>query len=224
MLTAIATIFVVISGVLYVIWVLTGFDASPINELYHIFDVAGEFNGGSWMAGVLWVLLAVATAWVAVHTRVRRLAWLLFAAVALMASLDEIAMLHERLWRLGAAIGNYLPFDPFSYRWVIAGLLIAVIVVLLLLPLMFSLPRRVFVGYLIAGFVFLLGAVGFETIGGYVEQYFDGQGTWHLKLLMHIEEWLEMIGVVIAIANTMTMLRWRRIPDGIQTEFAGYRR
>lgn len=41
---------------------------------------------------------------------------------------------------------------------------------------------------------------------------------------MHIEEWLEMIGVVIAIANTMTMLRWRRIPGGIQTEFAGYRR
>lgn len=150
-LTAIATIFVVISGVLYVIWVLTGFDASPINELYHIFDVAGEFNGGAWMAGVLWVLLAVATAWVAVHTRVRRLAWLLFAVVALMASLDEIAMLHERLWRLGSALGNYLPFDPFSYRWVIAGLL-------------------------------------------------------------------------IAIANTMTMLRWSRIPGGIQTEFAGYRR
>lgn len=224
LLAGIVTAVTVVSGLLYIVWVLTGFEESPITEAYHIFDVAGEFNGGAWLNAGLWLVLAVAVAVVGAHTQKWRLSWVFFATVAAYASLDEFAMLHERLFRLGWRLGQYLPFDPFSYRWVIAGLALALIVVLLLAPLMWALPRRILLGYIVAGAVFLLGAVVLETIGGYVERHFGGIGTWHLKLLMHFEEWCEMIGVSLAIANTTAMLRWTRTADGVATAFAGYRR
>ena len=223
-LAVVITGWVAVSGLLYVAWVLTGFDESPINELYHVFDVAGEFNGGAWLNAGLWLLLAVATAAVAAQTRKRRVSWVLFSVIAAYASLDEFAMLHERLFRLGARLAQFLPFDPFSYRWVIAGLLLASVAVIVLTPLMLALPRKVLLGYVIAGFIFLLGAVVLETIGGYVEQHFGGVGTWHLKLLMHFEEWLEMLGVALAIATTTAMLRWRRTDGALSIEFGGYRR
>lgn len=213
----------IISGLLYVIWVVTGYNESPMAEIFHLFDVAGEFNFAAWVNAGLWLLLAVAAGAVAAHTRRRRVSWILLAIVAAYASVDEFAMLHERFDRLGGQLAAYLPFDPFSYRWVIAGLAFALVVVILLAPLMLSLPRRILLGYVIAGFIFLFGAVVMETVGGFVERQFNFEVTWHLKLIMHIEEWLEMVGVALAVAVTTAMIRWERVRGGVATSFAGYR-
>ncbi|MEE6295159.1 hypothetical protein [Georgenia wangjunii] len=221
-LVGIATGIAVISGLLYVAVVLTGFESSPWHGLHVLVDVAGEHNAATWYASVLWALLALTAVAVGAHAPRLRLSWFFLAAVAVYASIDEYAMLHEKLWVLGDLLTEYLPFDPFSYRWVVAGVVLAVVVAALLAPLALRLPLPVMVGLVAAGFVFLLGAVGVETWGGFVERSYE-QLTWHLKLLMHLEEWLEMVGVALAIWSVSEMIVWRRTEDGVATAFRGYR-
>lgn len=47
--------------------------------------------------------------------------------------------------------------------------------------------------------------------------------TWHLKLLMHLEEWLEKVGVAVAIWVVAEKIVWKRDQDGFMTRFRGYR-
>lgn len=223
-LVGISTAVVVVSGLLYVAVVLTGFESSPWHELWVLFDIAAEHNAATWLASALWAFLALVAIAVGAHAPRLRASWFFLAVVAVYASIDEFAMLHERFYRIGDRLTPYLPFDPFSYRWVVAAVLFAVVVAVLLAPLALQLPRPIMIGLLAAGFVFLLGAVGVETWGGFVERDFGGQVTWHLKLLMHLEEWLEKVGVALAIWSVAEMLVVRRTEEGVATRFRGYRR
>lgn len=72
--------------------------------------------------------------------------------------MDETATIHEKFYAAGSAIAQYLPFDVFSYRWVIVGVIIAIVVALALLPFVLSLPRPVTIGVIAGGAVFLAGA------------------------------------------------------------------
>lgn len=89
--------------------------------------------------------------------------------------------------------------------------------------LVLSLPWRIMAGYAVAGATFLLGALVLETLGGFVESDF-GQVTWRLMLLIHVEEWLEMVGVALAVACTAEVVSVRRSEDGYSTAYAGDRR
>lgn len=218
-LVLIASCLVTISGVLYVLIVLNDSEQSWGRRLHPLFDVATEFNVPTWYSSALWLLLALVSIAVAVHGR-RRASWVALAVVASYASLDEFAMLHERWGTLGGSLGQHLPVDVFSYRWVIVGVLAAAVVALLMAPLVLSLPRRIMVGFIVAGATFLTGAVVVETIGGFVERHY-GQVTWHLMLLIHIEEWLEMVGVALAVACAAAMIHVVRTPTGLATRYAG---
>lgn len=222
-LAAVATALVMLSGGLYVAKTLDPDATSLAHMAFPLFDVATENNIPTWYNASLWLLLAITAVLVAAHAPRYRASWILLAGVASYASIDEFTMLHERMSHIGSRIGDALPVDIFSYRWVLAGLVIVLLVALLLSPLMMLVPRQILVGYLIAGALFLLGAVVVETIGGFTERHF-GKVTWHLMLLIQIEEWLEMVGVALAVAVTAAMIRWERTEHGVSTGFTGYRR
>ncbi|HHW83508.1 MAG TPA: hypothetical protein GX743_06815 [Actinomycetales bacterium] len=215
-------VLVATSGILYTVMEATGGSQSPLVPVYALVDVAREFNIATWFNSSLWLLLAVSTGIVAAHTRKWRFSWIVFTAIAAIAALDEFAMLHEDLWRLGAQVASLLGVESLPYSWVAAGLVLVVVVVAVLAPLMWALPRRILIGYVVAGGIFLLGAIVLETVGGLIEGHF-GTVTWHLALAIHTEELLEMLGISLAIAVTLSNLRWERTPDGTLTAFAGYR-
>ena len=221
-LGGIATVLVVFSGLLYVLVVRTGMEQSSWVTLWRMFDVSSEVNVPTWFSSGLWLLLAVAAVVVSAHAP-RPGSWRLLAVIAAYASVDEAASIHEKSYRLGSLLTPYLPVDIFSYRWVIFGVVAALVVVLLLAPLMWTLPWRIMAGYVVAGTTFLLGAVVLETVGGFVERHF-GQVTWHLMLLIQVEELLEMLGVALAVACTVSMIRFSRTEDGIRSAYAGDRR
>lgn len=223
-LAGVATALVSISGLLLVVVVLTGSEDSPWFGLWKLFDVSVEHNVTTWYASALWALLALVAAVVGAHAPHHRISWWILAGVAAYASIDEYAELHEQFYLIGMQLTPLLPFDPFSYRWVVAGTLVVIVVAAALAPLALRLPRPVMFGLLAAGFTFLLGAVGLETWGGFVEQRFGGQVTWHLLLLMHVEEWLEKCGVALAIGSVTEMFVWQRREHGFATSFRGYRR
>lgn len=221
-LAVISALVVTASGLLYVRMVQTQWADTVWLWLFQRFDVAGEANVAAWWAASLWMLFAVTAVVVGLAADRRSFLWYILAAIALYASADEASMLHEELYRVGGKLKLHMPEGLLSYSWVAAGIIVVLFVALVMLPLLWRLPRSVVVGLVLSGAVFLLGAVVIETVGGHIEQHF-GQVTWHLMLAIQIEEMLEYLGVVGAIYSITRMVRVRRGENGLRVDFLGYR-
>ncbi len=185
------------------------------------FDVGEEYNLPTWFASGLWLILGLVAIVTLFHATRFKLSWGTFALVAFSASIDEFVQIHERLNQVGEMLAINLGIDELLfYMWIVPGLMIAVLVVALLLRLAIWLPSGVRGGVFAGGVVFLLGAVGFETVGGLLYKY----GYYRMNILaVHLEEWLEMIGLSIAIASVIGMVEIRREGHGFATSFRGYR-
>lgn len=216
-MAAIATAITIISGVLS----LLQSDVYILRVIINFFDVDREVNVPTWFTAGLWLVLGLTVFLVMLHTRRYRIGWSIFAMVAFVASLDEYVRLHERLERLGKRMAAFLQVDGFlHWSWVIPGLIIVIAVVAALIPLVMRLPHSVRNGILLAGFLFVLGAVGFETLGGLSRKH--DMPIMYI-VTQHIEEWLEMVGVALAVSSVLGMIEFRRAEEGFVTRFRGYR-
>ena len=122
--------------------------------------------------------------------------WLGLAVIFVFLSIDDMLAFHEKLIDpVGEA------FDTSGlllYAWVIpyglAGLVFAAVYVPFLRRLPASTARR----FVVAGAVFVLGALGMEMVGG---AYFDRHGAENLTYvaLQTVEEVLEMAGIIVFI-------------------------
>ncbi|MCW5211422.1 hypothetical protein VU04_00745 [Desulfobulbus sp. TB] len=132
----------------------------------------------------------------------RRPYWLGLAAVFLFLSLDEALALHERL-------GNYtkeyirstgiLEASGLLYfPWIIPYSILLIILGLLYFRFIFRLPRKTTVLFILSAIIFLTGAAGFDMLGGR-EAELHGYYSISYTVLYTIEEFLEMIGVVLLI-------------------------
>ena len=128
----------------------------------------------------------------------------------------------RKIYLAGSALTAYLPFDFFSYRWVIVGVIIAIVVAVSLLPFVLSLPRPVTIGIIVGGAIFLAGAIGLETLGGHAAAQY-GDTSWQLHALMHVEEFFEYIGVAIAVYALSGMVRLVHSNEPRAIVFTGYR-
>jgi hypothetical protein len=162
--------------------------------------MALEWNPSSWFASAL---LAVTAA--AAYVQGGR-HWRTVAAALLVMSIDEIATLHERL--------HALPVIPGigTRGWAGAGLLIAAVVAVRLLPWVRTLdaPRKR--ALLVGGALFVAGAIGFEVISGeWVDRHGPDATSWWLAT---IEEDLELGGVLVVLHALLGALA-RRAPIGV---------
>lgn len=124
--------------------------------------------------------------------------WWVLSFIFLFLSLDELFRIHENFQ--GYSSNAMERFGFFLYGWIVyyvAGLLI--LGVIIIQPL-FKLPQSIIKKFLIAGCIFLLGAVVFENIAGtlilkenIIAEEVDV--TPKLFFLSTLEELLEMIGV-----------------------------
>lgn len=190
------------------------------NLLWTAFDIGAEGNVAVWFAASMWLLIGALAALAAVTSGRFRKSWWLFAAVAVAASADEAAALHERLFFVGNRLIPVLP-EGIHYTWVVPGAAIAIVVGALLIRLVVALHTRVTIGLIGSAVTFLFGALVMESITGIVER---DQGRSDLYVaLQYVEETFELIGVawaVIALAS-MFRLAWR--PGGLSLEFDGFR-
>lgn len=125
--------------------------------------------------------------------------WSAISLGCLILSLDEAASIHE-------FVGDYLDHQAGGaegytpvYRWVWAGAGVAILAFAASIRFLLALPRKTAIGLLAAGTVFLLGALGMETIGSL---YAHGTlKSWPLGLnwprQIAIEEMLEMTGIIL---------------------------
>lgn len=191
------------------------------NLLWTAFDIGAEGNAAVWFASTVWLVVGVFAALAAVTAPRFRKSWWLFSAVGVMASMDEAAALHERLFVVGDRLAPYLPFDTF-YNWVIPGTIIALVVAVLLIRLVLALDRRVTAALIASAALFLLGSLVIETLTGFVHRADEGMSTTYL-VLMYIEETCELIAVAVAAIALSSMFRVVRLPGTLTVRFDGFR-
>ena len=122
--------------------------------------------------------------------------WKCLSLIFLYLSVNEAAGIHE------------LAIDPlrqalnlggiFYFAWVIPGAILVSIFVLAYLKFLMSLPAKTRNLFIVAGVIYVGGALGIELVGG---AYAYAQGITDLaySIIVTIEEALEMIGILVFI-------------------------
>lgn len=126
--------------------------------------------------------------------------WGLFWGLLLM-SFDEAAMIHEGI--VGTLLVGVVGQGEgiFYYMWYIAYIPVVLIVICLYLPFLKSLPIYYSSRLILSGLTFLSGAVGVEMM----DSYFAFHGGFFIAgrnvqgVMVLIEEFLEMLGIIILI-------------------------
>ena len=131
------------------------------------------------------------------------LPWRLLSLIFLGLALDELLSFHEELTGR-VDIGTLNRFTRFS--WVVVGSCLVVVLAVAFGRFFLRLPpmtRRLF---LLAGMLFVGGSIGMEAIGG----YYGGPGrqdSLPYVVVAHVEEVLEMAGIVVLIYALLSYLR-----------------
>jgi hypothetical protein len=184
-----------------------------------LFDLNREGTIPSWYSSITLLLCAFLLANITSlkkHSPYRT-HWKALSFIFLYLSVDEAAELHER-W-------NYLmkPFvqliKPFVQSsellyapWVVPGAIFVAIILISYVKFLNRLPKQIKWLFLIAGTVYVTGAVGMELVENYLLGNSGGVETFFYQMIVVIEEFYEMFGIIIFIYALLSYLE-RIIPN-----------
>jgi hypothetical protein len=175
------------------------------------FYVDAENNVPAYFSGLLLLLtaglLSVAARYHA--TSPYRLHWKGLAWLFVLLSIDEISSFHEIITDQA---NRYLILPgALQFAWVIPGGIFLAFVGLAYLRFLSHLPALTRRGMLLAGGIFVTGAIGVEVLGSY---YYSLHGRYNLaySFIATLEETLEMTGVIVFIHTLLTYLS-KRLSD-----------
>ena len=120
--------------------------------------------------------------------------WTILGLLFLLLAYDEAASLHERLMPIGRALvpGEGLLF----FTWVIFGAAFVLVVVLAYLRFVLALPRRTGTLVVLAGALYVGGALGVELWSGHFASA-NGMDNIGFQLISTVEETLEIAGQIL---------------------------
>lgn len=171
------------------------------NRLFRLFQADGEANVSAWFSVML--LAATGACCAGIAARLRREGrgagrrWGVLAGIFLFLSVDELAMLHEQTIPFMAEVVE--AEGALSFPWIVIAIPLVVVVTLLYAPFVWALPRHIGGLFVLAGMLYVGGAIGLEALGG---QFYDGgRGVWSQAYVWvtTIEELLEMVGAAVAL-------------------------
>lgn len=123
-----------------------------------------------------------------------RFQWQLLAWIFLFLGLDEGVSLHEDI---GDIMEEFFTASGYLYfPWVIPYAGLVVLLALFYFRFLLRLPRPIMIRFIVAGLLFLTGAVGLEMMSAH-EADVNGTTTITYSILYTIEELCEMIAIVI---------------------------
>ena len=173
-------------------------------------DLRSENNISTWYASTALLLAACLLAMIGfskkrIGDRYTR-HWIGLAVIFLFLSLDEAASLHEMT---AAPLRNALHTTGYLYyAWVIPGSIAAMTIGLMYLGFLRGLPSQTRTLCLIAGTLYVGGAVGMEMLEGKQATFFGDQTVMY-AIMVGVEESFEMLGVVVlvyALTSYMSVL------------------
>ncbi len=130
--------------------------------------------------------------------------WLWLSFIFIFLGFDESAKIHETL---GDYTENFVDASGyFYYPWVLSYGVFIFILGFFYLRFFLSMEKKVFYSFMLAAFIFLSGAVGFELLGA-KEASLHGSDTLIYCIYYTIEESLEMFGVIYLIHILLHLLK-----------------
>jgi hypothetical protein len=159
-----------------------------------------EGNIPSWYSASLLLFCSVLLAAIAFAHKQNRLGyvvhWLVLSLIFAFLSLDETAQLHElSISPLRDALDTT---GFFYYAWIIPAGLCVTLFVVGYLRFLTKLPARTRRLFLLAGAIFVGGAIGVEAISG-MQASLHGEQNLTYHLVITVEELFEMTGIVVFI-------------------------
>ncbi|MBA2669606.1 MAG: hypothetical protein H0U67_04465 [Gemmatimonadetes bacterium] len=172
-----------------------------------LFDVGSDISIPTWYSSFALLISAILLGLIAtVKTRnAERYAkhWAALAIIFLLMSVDEVAGFHERS---GQLLSRFVETTGvLYYSWVILGIAFVIVFVIAYLGFLVHLPPRTRNLFIVAGAVFVGGALGVEMYNSRYE-YLYGMDL-HYQTTTTIEEFLEKIGIVIFIYALLSYMR-----------------
>jgi hypothetical protein len=173
-----------------------------------LLSLSYEQNVPTYWTAMLLLAAAAASALLAAHDRRASgrdaLAWWGLCAGFFYISVDEVLELHEQ-WGSALRLGGALHFG-----WVIPAGIIVLLVGILYTRFLRRSPPRLRNRLLLAGAVYVLGAVVMELPLGYWTEK-EGQKNLGYALIDWVEETLEMTGIVLYLFTAHGELAARRV-------------
>lgn len=194
---------------------VTGHDY--IMGLVPLFYVDAEQNIPTLFSVGLLLLAAVHLALISQLERARGSKWgrywqLLGLGFALIAA-DEFISLHEKLTGPIRAMAAGAAGNAFHYGWVAVGLPIVLVVGMVFWLFLVALPSETRRRFVVAGALYVGGALFLEVLGGMVAASWGVMSVTH-SVLATLEEAMEMLGTILFIRALMLYA---------QREFGGIR-
>ncbi|TNC61943.1 hypothetical protein [Rubellimicrobium roseum] len=132
--------------------------------------------------------------------------WFGLAAVMIYMSLDESASLHEQSAHLADDFG--LPFQTLAhpgFAWLFFGLAGVAAVAFVAIPMLHRIDRRTSARFVLAGAVYVFGALVMEFVGS--RPYAASNGTsGHALIYVTVEEAFEFLGLTLFLTTVIDHL------------------
>lgn len=175
------------------------FDWHPERDIVHFFNLDRERNLPTTFQTLLFLGSTVTLAAIAVMARLTGDRWtrhwaflsLLFALLAW----DEIAEIHERFIN---PVRSVLDLGGiFFFAWIVPAIVFVLVVGLIYLRFVLALVRPLRERVIVAGAIFISGALVMEAIGGWYYESIDQATDMIYVTIATVEESLEMAGLIL---------------------------
>jgi hypothetical protein len=122
--------------------------------------------------------------------------WLGLAVIFTFLGVDEAISLHEEIGDLVEAVAWFEAAGYLFFAWVVPYGMLLVVFAVIYFKFVLSLPRKTMLMFVVAGCLFIFGAVGIEIISAR-EADLHGSETVYYSVLYTLEELCEMIAIVL---------------------------
>lgn len=193
------------------------FSATTPDKIW-LLDIDSEESIFNWLSSVVLFADALLLFLVASECQQRALSfatyWYVLAIGFVGLSFDETVSLHEKV---SAILHNTLQTSGvFAFAWVIPALIFCALLLYFYIPFLRALPTRIAGALLLAGLLYVGGAVGAEMIAGAIYEHLPLDSLPY-RMVTSVEETMEISGALLltfVLGWNLTTLR-----GGIKRDF-----
>ena len=203
-------------GIIFVVLTLLGLASEIVLSVYHeewgyglvpLLNLSYETNIPTWYSSLLLIACAGLLALIARLTAMRgapyRRHWAVMAAIFVYLSIDEAVQIHEMI--NPALTDTYHLGGVLTFSWVIPFGILVALFVLAYLGFLRHLPRRFGIWFVVAGALYVGGALGTELP---ISWWYDRHGGDNLVygLANLAQESLEMLGATVFLSALLAYI------------------
>jgi len=176
-------------------------DYKETTAFVRLFHIGEEGNITTWYSALTLLFSAILLAIIAKFKNLSNAPyvrhWEILAVIFLYLSLDEAASIHEIAITPLQSMFN--ASGIFYFAWVIIAIPLVLLFLFMYLKFLKHLPRETARLFIIAGVLFISGALGLELVEGYFWSQESTRWGVIVPLLTTAEEFFEMVGIVVFI-------------------------